>query len=88
MFVQDRDVASAFSFRGGPDGFPLVEPRAAGYTTRSPSLRVYTAAGSRYLMRSDASGACNADGATSGLCDRGLSVDPGVFSAPTVRRIK
>ncbi|MEO8691970.1 MAG: hypothetical protein ABI658_00555 [Acidimicrobiales bacterium] len=87
MFVQDRDVANAFSFRGGPDGFPLVEPRASGFTTKNASLRVYTAAGSRYLMRTDASGTCSSDAVTSGLCDRGLSVDPSAFTAPTLRRI-
>lgn len=87
MFVQDRDVANAFSFRGGPDGFPLIEPRTAGFTTANRSLRIYTAGGSIYLLRSDPSGTCKADTTTSGLCDRGLSVDPSAFAAPTVKRV-
>ena len=88
MFVQDRDIANAFSFRSGPDGFPLVVPLAAGWTTSDPFLRVYIGGGPPYYLRSNSSGMCTGDTATSGLCDRGLSIDRGVVSpAPSIRRI-
>jgi hypothetical protein len=88
MFVQDRDVANAFAFRSGPDGFPLVAPLAAGYTTRNSYLRVYTAGAPRYQMRSDPSGACSDDATKSGQCDRGLSIEPiGLSAAASIRRI-
>ncbi|HUP73159.1 MAG TPA: hypothetical protein VM282_08920 [Acidimicrobiales bacterium] len=88
MLVQDRDVANAFRFHSGTDGFPLVVPRAAGYSTTNPALQVFTAAGPRYLMRSTSSGTCSGDTATSGLCDRGLSIEAsGPFPAPSIRRI-
>jgi hypothetical protein len=88
MFVQDRDVANAFAFRSGPDGFPLVAPVAAGYTMKDAYLRLYTSGAPPVHMRSDPSGACSGDAATSGLCDRGLSIErTGLSPAPSIRRI-
>lgn len=88
MFVQDRDVANAFAFRSGPDGFPLVASLSTGFTTRNSYLRVYTAGEPRYHMRSDPSGACSGDAARLGMCDRGLSIEPiGLSSAASIRRI-
>jgi hypothetical protein len=75
IFVNGRDVADAFTFRNGPDGFPLVSARAAGWSTSAPTLSVETAGGARYLLRSDPSGTCPpADSRTH--CDRGLSIQP------------
>ena len=88
MFVRDRDVANAFLFRSGPDGFPLVAQSTAGYTTKDAYLSVYTGGGPPYHVRSDPSGACSGGAAASAQCDRGLSVEPSGQSAPpSVRRI-
>ena len=87
MFVQDRDVANAFTFRSGPDGFPLVAPIASGYATRNASLNVYTSDGPPYHLRSDPSGTCTNDAAMSGRCDRGLTIEAsGLSPAASIRR--
>ena len=88
MFVQGREIADAFIFRGGPDGFPVVHPRAAGFATTNPYLRVYTNHGPPYLFRSNPSGACTEMPRTPQQCDRGLSVESvSTEGAPIVRRI-
>jgi hypothetical protein len=88
MLVHDRVVANAFGFLSGTDGFPMVVPRAGGYSTTKPALLIFTAGGPRYVMRSLSSGTCSGDTATTGLCDRGLSVEAsGPFPAPSIRRI-
>ena len=88
MFVQGRDIADAFAFHGGPDGFPMVAARAPGYATKNAYLTVVTNGGPRYVMRSDPSGACSTVSSTRIHCDRGLSIEAlGSAEPATVRRM-
>lgn len=88
MIVHGREIADAFSFRGGPDGFPLVEPRTAGFTIKNPYVRVYTNSGPPYLLRQDPSGSCTGLARTALHCDRGLTIESVSNAAsPTVHRI-
>ena len=72
VWVQGRDVADSFTFRNGPDGFPLIAARSPGWSTTNAELNVSTVTG-RYVMRSDPSGTCGAPAART-ACDRGLSI--------------
>lgn len=72
VFVQARDVADSFTFRNGPDGFPLISPRSAGWSATNSELAISSLTG-RYVMRSDPSGACGAPAART-ACDRGLTI--------------
>ena len=72
ILVQGRDVADSFSFRNGPDGFPLITARGGGWSTSSTELNISTVTG-RYVMRSDPSGTCGVPAARV-TCDRGLSI--------------
>ena len=87
ILVREREIASAFNFHGGPDGFPIVTARTPGYSTTDPYLYIYMTDGRRFILRSDASGACAAN--SSPRCDRGLSIDaPGSANDDvTLRRI-
>jgi hypothetical protein len=75
VIVNGRDVADAFTFRIGPDGFPLVSPRTTGWSTSAPSLTINASRAARYLMRSDPSGSCGPAPGSRTHCDRGLSVE-------------
>lgn len=86
IFVQGRDVADSFSFRSGPDGFPLIAARGAGWSTTNIELNISTATG-RYVMRSDPGGTCAAP-APRTMCDRGLSIQSfGPGPDATLRRM-
>jgi hypothetical protein len=88
ILVKDRETADAFTFRGGPDGFPLVSPRATGWSTGTPTLTIYASRSTRYVLRSDPSGNCSPNAGSRVQCDRGLSVEP-VATSPdaSVRRV-
>jgi hypothetical protein len=73
ILVREREIASAFNFHGGPDGFPIVTARTPGYSTADPYLYIFMNDGRRFILRSDVSGACAATSAP--RCDRGLSID-------------
>jgi hypothetical protein len=88
IMVHGRDVADAFTFRIGPDGFPLVAARASGWRAGPSALYVDTQSGARYVLRSDPSGTCSVATGSRVQCDRGLSVEP-VATSPdaSIRRI-
>jgi hypothetical protein len=74
MTVRDREIAKAFAFHGGPDGFPIVSALSAGYATKDPYLQIYMTDGRRYLLRSDASATCTDAAVSPSRCDRGLTI--------------
>jgi len=86
MLVGNRDSAAAFDFHGGPDGFPVVAARAAGYAIKDPYLTIYMTDARRYILRSDPAAVCN--GTSGSRCDRGLSIEPlGPVDDVVVRRV-
>ena len=86
MIVGNRESAAAFDFHGGPDGFPVVAARAAGYAIKDPYLTIYMTDARRYIMRSDPAAVCS--GISGSRCDRGLSIEPlGTVDDVVVRRV-
>ena len=72
VLVQGRDVADAFTFRNGPDGFPLIAARSPGWSATNTELAISSVT-SRYVLKSDPSGTCSAPAART-ACDRGLTI--------------